>query len=174
MQCIGIVLGHTVAGTETTANGISNVLWLLAQHPERWAAVRDEPGLATSTVRECLRLESPVQWFSRVTTQEAAFGDITLPAGTRSIHNYGSANRDERHYADAEWFDIRRDPQDALSFGFGVHNCPGQYIANLEIVTLLIAMTRRIVRFELTGQPERRINNLTRGLRSLPVRVCAP
>lgn len=170
-EAMGIIGGYATASLDTTANAVGNLLLLLAQNPEQWALVRDEPELAMSTVREASRVETPAQWFTRVTTHEVQFGDITIPVGTRLIHSYGAANRDERRFPNPDRFDARRNPTDSLAFGHGVHTCPGQHISNLETRSLLTAMTRRIARLELTGEPVRRLNNLTRGLKSLPVRV---
>lgn len=170
-ECIGIIGGYATAGLDTTANAVGNIVLLLAQNPDQWALIRGDPALVLGAIREALRLETPAQWFTRVTTCEVQFDDITIPVDTRMIHSYGAANRDERRYPEPDRFDVRRNPLDALTFGYGVHSCPGQHISNLETRALLTAMTQRIARLELTGEPVRRLNNLTRGLASLPVRV---
>lgn len=170
-ECVGIIGGYATASLDTTANAVGNLLLLLGQHPDQWALIRDEPELAMSAIREALRLETPAQWFCRVTTCEVQFDDVTILADTRMIHCYGAANRDERHYPDPDRFDVCRNPMDALTFGYGVHSCPGQHISNMETRALLTSMTRRIARLELAGEPVRRLNNLTRGLKSLPMRV---
>jgi cytochrome P450 len=171
--CYGIIGGYATASLDTTANAVGSLLLLLAQYPEQWAIVRDEPEFLLSTIREALRLETPAQWFTRVTTCEVEFGDITLPKGTRLMHSYGAANRDERRFPDPDRFDARRNPSNALTFGFGIHSCPGQHISNMETRALLSALIRRVDHLELRGTPRWRLHNLTRGLAVLPLRIHA-
>lgn len=170
-ECIGIVGGYATASLDTSANGVAAMFLMLAQHPEQWAMVRAEPELALSAVREILRLETPAAWFCRVTTREVTFDDLVIPANTRLIHSYAAANRDERAFRDPGRFDVRRDPTQALTWGYGIHVCPGQFISVMELTALLRAMTQRIEHIELTGEPVRRVHNMTRGLESLPMRV---
>jgi len=125
-----------------------------------------------AAVNEIVRLESPIQCFSRVTTREVDLGDgVVLPAGVRVLHSYGAANRDERHYADPDTFDIRRNPTDHLSFSYGIHACAGQGLARLEAHAILTALAGRVSRLDLDGEPVRALNNITRGFAHLPVRV---
>lgn len=170
-QCLGIIGGYATASLDTTANGTGLMLMLFAQHPDQWDIVCAEPGLIQNAVREGLRVETPAQWFTRVTTRDVDFEDIRIPAGTRLIHSYGAANRDPRKWAEPDRFDVRRNTSGTLTWGFGIHACPGQFISTMEVRSLLGAMARRIRRIELTGQPRIRLNNLTRGLERLPLRV---
>jgi cytochrome P450 len=89
---IGMV--YATAGLDTTVNAVAAVLLLFAEHPERWYLVGAQPDLRVSAIRECLRLESPAQWFTRVTTEVVDFEGIKIPAQTRTLHSYGAANRD--------------------------------------------------------------------------------
>ena len=84
---------------------------------------------------------------------------------------YGSANRDERHYAEPDTFDIKRDAIDHLSFGYGLHGCVGQGLARLEVQALIGALAKRVVAFhgENLERPARHLNNLVRSIESLPV-----
>ena len=170
-QCLGIIGGYATASLDTTANGTGLMLMLFAQHPGQWDVVCAEPELINNAVREGLRVETPAQWFTRVTTRGVDFEDIHIAAGTRLIHSYGAANRDPRKWQDPERFDVRRVTAGTLTWGFGIHACPGQFISNMEVRSLLGAMAKRIRRIELTGAPRIRLNNLTRGLEKLPLRV---
>ncbi|WP_319336510.1 cytochrome P450 [Streptomyces sp. NY05-11A] len=119
-----------------------------------------------------VRIESPIQVFSRVTTREADLGEgVVIPSGVRVLHSYGAANRDERHFPDPDRFDVRRNPVDHLGFGYGNHACAGQGLARLEVHAVLKALAARVERIELAGEPVRALNNITRGFGSLPVRV---
>ncbi|WP_428385283.1 cytochrome P450 [Nevskia ramosa] len=170
-QCLGIIGGYATASLDTTANAVSLLLMLFAKHPDQWAQVRDNPEIAQNAIREALRYETPAQWFTRVTTRDVVFDDIEIAAGTRMIHSYGAANRDPRKWPDPARFDVQRNTSGTLTWGFGIHACPGQFISIMEQRGLLTAMARRIDRIELTGEPVHRINNLTRGLKLLPLRI---
>jgi cytochrome P450 len=155
---------------DTTIFGVVNAIWLFAQHPDQWELLREEPSLLPHAVNEALRLESPLQAFSRKTTEDHEVDGISVPAGSRVVVVYASANRDERKYEDPERFDITRKPNDQLAFGWGPHQCVGMPLARLEMRALLKALVQRVERFEL-GETERAVNNVLRGFRRLEVTV---
>ncbi|WP_052425131.1 cytochrome P450 [Streptomyces fulvoviolaceus] len=127
---------------------------------------------APSALNEIVRIESPVQVFSRVTTRDVDLGEeVVIPSGARVLHSYGAANRDKRHFPDPDRFDITRNPVDHLGFGYGNHGCAGQGLARLEVHAVLKAMAARVQRIELAGEPVPALSNITRGFRNLPVRV---
>ena len=84
---------------------------------------------------------------------------------------FGSANRDEQKWEDADSFRVKRNPIGHLAFGFGIHRCAGAGLARLEIEAVLAAFTRSVKEIEIVGEPVRLLNNTTRGLRSLPISV---
>lgn len=169
---VGLLLAYVVAAFDTTINAISTGVWLFSQHPDQWDIVRENPALIPAAVNEVLRFESPIQYFSRVTTREVDLGDgVVIPSGARVLHSYGAANRDERHYVDPDAFLVTRNPVDHLGFGAGVHGCAGQGLARLEAHAVLRALAGRIRRIELAGAPVRSLNNVTRGFASVPLRV---
>ncbi|WP_033318894.1 cytochrome P450 [Streptomyces yerevanensis] len=169
---IGLLAGYVVAAFDTTISTISSGMWLFARHPEQWDLLRSEPSLVPAAFNEIVRIESPIQVFSRTTTREVDLGEgVVIPAGARVLHSYGAANRDERHFPDPDRFDIRRNPVDHLGFGYGNHACAGQGLARLETHAVLKALAARVQRIELTGEPVRALNNITRGFQSLPVRI---
>ncbi|TPQ17528.1 cytochrome P450 [Streptomyces sporangiiformans] len=169
---IGLLAGYVVAAFDTTISALSSGVWLFARHPEQWEALRSEPALVPSALNEIVRVESPIQVFSRVTTREVDLGEgVLIPAGARVLHSYGSANRDERHFPDPDRFDIRRNPVDHLGFGFGNHGCAGQGLARLEAHAVLKALAERVQHIDLDGTPVRALNNITRGFSTLPVRM---
>ena len=171
---IGMLAGYVVAAFDTTINAIASGVWLFASNPDQWARLRQEPGLVNRAANEIIRLESPIQLFSRVTTRDAALeDDVVIPAGARVVVCYGSANRDERRFDQPDRFDLGRSEIDQLGFGFGVHGCAGQSLARLEIHAVFRALARRAGAFELDGPPERALNNVTRGFARLPVRAVA-
>ncbi|MER6959922.1 cytochrome P450 [Streptomyces sp. NPDC000618] len=165
-----LVMTYVTAGMDTTVHAIGHTVWLLAEHPDQWDALRADPALVPQAFREVLRYESSVQVFGRTARVDRAVGDVTVPAGARLAVLYGSANRDERKWPDADRFDITRNNIDHLGFGYGLHGCAGQALARLEGEAILTALLRGVSRIE-AGEPVRHFNNVLRGLESLPVTV---
>ena len=144
---------------------------MFATHPGQWQRLGEDPGRARQAFDEALRLESPVTGFTRVTTRTVEIREIEIPAGSRVLVSYASANRDERHWDDPERFDIERPNASHVAFGFGEHACAGMGLARLEATAVLTALARRVERFELDGPPFRKLNNVIRAFGSLPMRI---
>jgi cytochrome P450 len=157
---------------DTTIFATSSAIWLFAEHPDQWDLVREDPSLIPHAVNEVLRLESPISQFSRVATRDHEFDGVTVPAGSRVLMMYGSANRDERKWENPERFDVLRRPSDHLAFGRGEHQCVGQPLARMEVRALLGALAARVERFEVRHM-ERAVNNMLRGICKLEVTVRA-
>jgi cytochrome P450 len=169
---IGLLEGYVIAAFDTTINAIGSGLWLFSQHPEQWQILRQDPSRVAAAFLEIVRIESPLQHLSRVTTREVALGEgVVLPAGARVVVSYASANRDERHFPNPETFDITRNPVDHLGFGLGTHNCAGQGLAKLEGLAVFTALAQCAEGFTMTGPSRREPNSITRGFSHLPMRV---
>lgn len=173
-SCVPLLSAYVTAGLDTTINAISSAVHCFAARPDQWDLVRADPGLIPRAFNEVLRVESPIQWFARVTTRDVTLDDGTvIPCGDRVMMLYASANRDERQWRDPDRFDITRpDVAAHLAFGYGTHACSGMSLARLEGHSVLHALARRVERFE-TGPSRRRLNNRVRGLDSLPTTVTA-
>lgn len=156
---------------DTTIFAISSGVALFAQNPGEWDKLRDDPSLLPSAINEIIRVESPIQGFSRVTTMEHAFDGVTIPAQRRVIVLYGAANRDPRKWDMPERFLIDR-PQhhDQLGFGRGSHTCAGSNLAKLEMTAIFSALITRVARFE-AGEGTRAVNSVLRGYTHLPVTI---
>ena len=155
---------------DTTIFATSSAIWLFAQNPDQWDALRETPSLLPAAINEVVRLESPLQGFSRVTAQDVNVDGVIVPKDTRAIMLWGSANRDERKWDEPDKFDIRRRNADHVGFGHGVHVCVGMHLAKMEISALLTALIKRVERFEL-GKTERVINNVMHGFSKVEVTV---
>ncbi|TDD89989.1 cytochrome P450 [Saccharopolyspora karakumensis] len=166
-----IVRSLLTAGVDTTVHAISAVLHAFATHPDQWARLRDDPGLARVAFDEAVRWESPVQTFFRTTTTQVALGDVQIPQGHKVLMFLAAANRDPRRWDDPDDFDLSRDPSGHVGFGMGLHQCVGQHVARLESEVLLTALARRIESVELDGAPVRHHNNTLRAWESVPLRV---
>jgi cytochrome P450 len=163
-----------IAGFETTTNLIGNGLLALLQHPQQMEIWRADPSLASRAVDELLRWDSPVQLNIRVALEDADLAGEPLPASTPVIILQGAANRDPLRFKDAETFDVAREDNVPLSFGWGIHHCIGASLARMEgevVFNELLARTRTIeARFDA---PDWRNNLLLRGLTALPVSLSA-
>jgi cytochrome P450 len=169
---IGLLAGYVVAAFDTTISAISHGLLLFAQNPAQWRRLREEPDLVGAAFNETVRMEAPIQGFSRLATRDVDLGDgVIVPAGARAIVSCGSANRDGRHFENPDRFDVDRRPLDHLGFGFGVHNCAGQHLARMEAQAVFSALARRVHGLALSGPPQRALNNISRGYARIPMRT---
>ncbi|MGW7517383.1 cytochrome P450 [Streptomyces sp. NPDC054796] len=169
-KCPALMLDYVTPSLDTTILAITSTIALFAAHPDQWDLLRSDRSLIPHAINESLRLETPVPQFSRVLTEDHVIDGIALPAGSRVALLYGSANRDERHYPDAERFDITRRASDHLAFGRGEHVCVGMHLARLEMSTLLDRLLDRVSRFETVASTPL-VNNGLRGLEHLEVTV---
>jgi cytochrome P450/ferredoxin-NADP reductase len=148
MMMAGIVAAH-----ETTANASANAMKLLLQHPQVWKEICEDPGLIPNAVEECLRHNGSVAAWRRVVTKDVEIGGIPIAAGSKLLIVTSSANHDERHFADADLFDIRRDnASDQLTFGYGSHQCMGKNLARMEMQIFLDEFARRLPHMKLAEQ----------------------
>ncbi len=148
MMMAGIVAAH-----ETTANATANAMKLLLQHPNAWRELCEDPGLIPNAVEECLRHNGSVAAWRRLATKDVTIGGIAIPAGSKLLIVTSSANHDERHFADADLFDIRRDnASEHLTFGYGAHQCMGKNLARMEMQVFLEEFTRRLPHMRLAEQ----------------------
>ncbi len=168
--CPGLMLAYAWAGMDTTVNALSAAVWLFARYPDQWDLVRGDPALVPSAFNEVLRIEPPVQRFTRFAASSVELGGAVLPEGSRVAVLFGSANRDERHFEDPDRFDVTRNPVDHLSFGRGIHHCVGAGLARLEGHAVIAALASRVERFEI-GEASWRRNNALHGLARLDVLV---
>ncbi|WP_433755778.1 cytochrome P450 [Nocardia sp. CA-135398] len=155
---------------DTTIFAIANAVDLFARHPDQWDLVRADPSLIPGAVNEVLRLESPIQDFSRYSVQDYDLEGITIPAGSRAIAFYGAGNRDEREFVEPDTFDVRRNPRNHLGFGAGPHQCVGMNLARMEMNALFTELARRVERFEIQDS-RRSLHNILRGFDRLEVTV---
>lgn len=162
------LIAYTWPGIDTTVNAIGTAVYLFARHPDQWELLRSDLDLVSSAFNEVLRLHAPLHYFTRTVADDAELSDVVLPAGSRVLVMYGSANRDERHYSEPDHFDISRNPTDQLAFGRGVHVCAGKNLAHVEGQTILRELARRIERLELAGQVKWLLNNTLHGFSSVP------
>lgn len=169
-RCPVLMRDYLGPSLDTTIFATANLILLFGTYPDQWDLVRKDPALIPGAINEALRLESPIRGFARHLTDNATIGDVTVPNASRVLLLYASANRDERKWEDPERFDVRRRASDHLGFGNGTHMCAGLHLARLEMTALLEVLVEKVRHFDI-GEPMLALNNVLRGLASLPVRV---
>ncbi|GAA4012885.1 cytochrome P450/oxidoreductase [Actimicrobium antarcticum] len=148
MMMAGIVAAH-----ETTANATANAMKLLLSHPDVWREIGEDPSLIPNAVEECLRHNGSIAAWRRLVTADTQVDGVDLPAGARLLIVTSSANHDERHFTDADLFDIRRDNSvDHLTFGYGSHQCMGKNLARMEMQIFVEEFARRLPHMRLAQQ----------------------
>jgi cytochrome P450 len=161
-------------GYETTTSAIAHGLWLLIQHPEQYAKLREKPELLKRFVDETLRLESPVQGIMRSVTKDTLLRGVALKAGDTLILRFGAANQDPEKFECPRKFDIERKNAHAhLSFGGGIHACLGQQLARQEILIGIRVLLERLENFSIDAdfpEPAYVYSLNFRPLKALPIK----
>jgi pimeloyl-[acyl-carrier protein] synthase len=171
-EVIANVIVTMVGGQETTTNLLGNGMLTLLRHPNELEALRAEPDILGSAIEEMLRFEPPSQHTARLAPSDCSLGGQTIRKGQAVIAVMAAANRDRARFPDPDRFDVRRQDNRHLSFGWGSHFCFGAPLARLEAKLAFQAILKRYPRIELTGECLKWRENLgLRGLVSLPLSV---
>ncbi|WP_257455844.1 cytochrome P450 [Archangium lipolyticum] len=172
LELIALLQTLLFAGHETTTNLLGNMLVLLLREPERWSALRAEPGLIPKVIEESLRLDAPVQGMMRTASREVELAGARIPAGARVFVLFASANRDEAVFAEPERFEPHRsDVSKHLAFGQGIHYCIGAQLAKLEARVALELLGERLPNLRLL--PEQDFDYLPNFMHRGPRRLLA-
>jgi cytochrome P450 len=158
------------AGHDTTSSTIAGGLRALVEHPDQRAALQADPGLLTSATEEMIRWVTPVKEFMRTATEDYELAGTRITAGQSLYLAYLSANRDERVFADPFRFDVGREPNRHLAFGFGAHFCLGAQLARMEIRLFFAELLPRLEHLEITGETPSSSTLFVGGLKRLPIR----
>ena len=160
-----------IGGDETTRHVITGGMLALQQNPDQLERLRRDPALLPTAVEEMLRWVTPIKDMVRTTTRDIELRGRQIPAGAELMLLYPSANRDESVFDEPDEFDISRDPNPHLAFGFGSHFCLGNQLARLELRVMFERLFERLPDLALAGPgPFRhRPSNFISGVQSLPV-----
>ena len=158
------------AGHEASVNGFGNGLVALLQRRGLWERLRLSPDLVPTAVEEMLRFDSPLHLFERTAKTDVEVAGVTVREGQKIAALLGAANRDPEVFADADEFDVTRDPNPHLAFGAGIHFCLGAPLARAEMQTSLQLLLERFGDLELADAPQARPTFVLRGFTSVPVR----
>ncbi len=163
----GALSAYMLPSLDTTILAKGHLLNNLALHPEQWRKIKQDPSLIPGAVLEGVRHSSVIRWFSRVAREDYRVHGRTIPAGARVMIIYASANRDERHFAEPDRFDVMRDATSHLAWGTGAHLCAGMHLARIEMEVMLEALVEHCEVLE-AGVPEVGANRGLYGFLRLP------
>jgi 4-methoxybenzoate monooxygenase (O-demethylating) len=159
------------AGADTTIYGIGSMVRCLAEHPEQYAAIREDRKLVRNAFEEVLRYESPSRFGGRATREDTDVDGVTVPKGSRIMVMFLAAGRDPRRWEAPDTFDVRRKVTGHINLGYGIHACAGQALARIEGQAILNALADRVQAIEPAGEFERAVNFQAHGHEHLPVRL---
>jgi cytochrome P450 len=153
---------------------MSGGLLALNQFPVEYAKLQANPGLVDSAVSEIIRWQTPVIHMRRTAARDTELGGKQIKAGDKVVMWYISGNRDPEAIENPDSFIIdRARPRQHLSFGFGIHRCVGNRLAELQLKILWQEILVRFPKIEVVGDAQRVYSNFIRGIRSMPVRIPA-
>ena len=169
---LGNLLLLIVGGNDTTRNSISGGVLALNKYPDQYQKLRENPDLIPNMVAEMVRWQTPVIHMRRTALADIELGGKKIKEGDKVVMWYLSGNRDESVFEDPEKFIIDRPNARAhVAFGFGVHRCMGNRLAEMQLCVLWEEIMKRYDRVEVVGDVERLPNNFIRGIKNVPVRL---
>ena len=172
MEFLGNLILLIVGGNDTTRNSISGGVLALNQNPEQYDKLRADHSLVATMVPEIIRWQTPLSHMRRVANQDVEVGGKTIKAGDKVVMWYVSGNRDEDAIDNPNAFIIdRKRPREHLSFGFGIHRCMGNRLAEMQLRVLWEEILKRFHAVELVGEPERTPSVFVKGYTHMPVRL---
>ena len=170
MEYLGNLILLIVGGNDTTRNTMSGSVLAMHRNPDQRAKLDANPALIPSMVSETIRWQTPLSYMRRTAKRDVAFGGKTIRAGDKVLMWYASGNRDETVIDDPYAYIIDRErPRQHLSFGFGVHRCVGNRLAELQLRILWEEILERFPRLEVVGEPDRVPSSFVRGYTSMQV-----
>jgi cytochrome P450 len=174
MEFMGNLVLLIVGGNDTTRNSITGGLYFLNKNPAEYDKLRADHGLVENMVSEIIRYQTPLAHMRRTALQDTVLGGQLIHKGDKVVMWYASANRDERVLDNPEAFLIDRPrARQHMSFGFGIHRCVGNRLAELQLKILWEEILKRFDRIEVVEEPERVPSAFVKGYKKMLVRIPA-
>ena len=170
MEFLGNLILLIVGGNDTTRNSITGGILALNQHPDQYQKLRENPGLIASMVPEIIRWQTPLAHMRRRALEDTVIGGKTIKKGDKVVMWYVSGNRDESAIETPDKFIIdRARPRQHLSFGFGIHRCMGNRLAEMQLRIVWEEILKRFDTVEVVGEPTYIRSAFVKGYAHLPV-----
>ncbi|RAV68858.1 cytochrome P450, partial [Aerococcus mictus] len=173
-EYLGNMLLLIVGGNDTTRNSITGGLLALHENPDQYRKLRENPALVETMIPEIIRWQTPLTHMRRTALQDTELAGRKIKKGDRVVMWYVSGNRDEEAIENANSFIIdRKHPRQPLSFGFGIHRCVGNRLAEMQLRVVWEEILKRWPDkpIEVVGEPKRVFSNFIKGYETLPVRI---
>jgi cytochrome P450 len=172
LEYLGNVMLLIVGGNDTTRNSISGGVLGLNRFPDEYQKLRETPSLVPNFVAEIIRWQTPLAHMRRTATEDVELHSQRIRKGDKVVMWYISGNRDETVFDDPHRLRVDRvNARSHVSFGYGIHRCMGNRLAEMQLRVLWEEILLRFHTIEVVGEPKRIRSNLIRGYRELPVRL---
>jgi len=172
LEFLGNLILLIVGGNDTTRNSMSGGVLALNEFPSEFEKLKNDPSLIPNMVAEVIRWQTPLAYMRRTANNDCVVGDKNIKAGDQLLMWYVSGNRDESVFERGEELIIdRENARNHLSFGFGIHRCMGNRLAEMQLRVLWEEILKRFENIEVVGEVERTFSSFVKGYTSLPVRV---
>lgn len=171
LELAGICHMLIAAGSETATHFLNNGIRLFIEHPDQADLVRSDPELLNRAIEEVLRFDPPVHILPRTVSEPLEVGGVRIPVGSRLMLLIAAANRDPARFTNPDKFDVTRDEGGSISFGAGIHGCPGWRLAKLQAEVVFSTLLRRFPDLEIAEPPRPQPRVTLPGLEALHVRV---